>query len=1514
MEKGIRKVIISLLALILLYSTLAVSASFRAASAEGSGSGQMGPRMNHLQLKFYSNQSALFTGLLNGEVDLMDAPLTKAQYQEALGDSNILLGPIEELNEYDIAFNNNATDPSHNSYRKAMNYTEFRQAMACLIDKDGLVNGTLLNGFGERVDTPVPRPIMDNWVNFNVSKYASDGSLLNNYPWDYNETHALQILWTGGWYNHTSYPTLSSLLAYFSSHGSLPMGSVVYPLGHPKAGQPIDSIVAYIRSNDQVRKQAGEALVAEMTKLGINSTVNEGDANFCRVPVFNNHDFDFYTAGWGLSSLPTYFYSTFTPAGIYSGGPNIYLISDANLTQQATLECPNATSIAQSMNAALACQNIIVQQAMLVPLYTVNSHYAYRKGLLGVVPTKGYGLEGLLDLLTLNTQHQNYPTVNTIRYGTMSPPEQINPIFGGWGWEGSEATDRIFTGYMNTNPYKSTSPGKSPAGGDLPWMAYDWKYEQGPNGNAIVTLWFNQSIKWHDGAPLIVDDLNYTIYLQQAYGDSWDYADFIHIVNFTKIDDYTCKLYFDSPSIYNLYTCDCDIVPEHIYKYIAVPANASSGTSTTGHHGEWPGKNSNSSEILPGAPFTWSQLTGADGGKYTWVGTNMWKYQLGTYTGGAGGGMTLDANRNFFLYTPPAGEIDFQYYWNSGLAPQTGCYKVDLNDLVLMNIAYGSIGNPPSTNWNPACNIAAPSGLVNIASNVTLEVNYGVRWGYFPAAITFQPSTRYPWPMFRHDLEHTGYTESPAPNTNQTTWNYTTGGEVYSSPAAADGRVYVGCGGETGVVYCLDALSGTQIWNYTTNGGVVSCPALAGGNVYVGWWNSIYCLDALNGTRIWSYPIGGTSVHSSAAVVDGEVYVGSEDGWVYCLDAVNGTQLWSYTTGGPVRSSPALANGEVYVGSGDNRVYCLDALSGTRIWSYTAYAPVYSSPAVADGRVYVGSEDYNIYCLDAVNGTQLWSYTTGGPVRSSPALANGRVYVGSDDGVVYCLDALNGTQIWNYTTKGGVESSPAVTEGKVYLGSMDSTVYCLNALSGTVTWSYKTGNWVESSPAVADGMVFVGSNDGLVYAFGSLVETKDYSTVQAAVNAAAPGATVIVAKGIYSDTLSINKTLTILGEKGSYPVWGGGGSGIYLTLWSGASGSIVTGIAITNYNEGILVVNASGCQIHGNIMASMVQSGIELVGNTATGNLIYNNVFQDMPTAVNLTASATGNTIYKNIISSQTTLTINLQTDTNNVYENDISGNQVLVNMTDSNGNVIYHNNFMVTVQVSILTTGSNTWDDGYPLGGNYWSNSVIVDLYSGPYQNLTGSDGINDTAFTINANNKDRYPLTKPFDSHDIGVVNATLSKTIVGKGYPLLVSSIILNYGVYDENTKITVYGNTTAAAEQPIFLPERSPTTISTTWNTLSFAYGNYTLSVYAWPVPNQTDTTGNNLTIGTVKVTIPGDLNGDFKVNLADLTILAGAYGTRPGDAKWKANADIDGNGAVGLVDLTILAYYYQQHYP
>ncbi|TKA11826.1 serine/threonine protein kinase [Actinacidiphila oryziradicis] len=271
-----------------------------------------------------------------------------------------------------------------------------------------------------------------------------------------------------------------------------------------------------------------------------------------------------------------------------------------------------------------------------------------------------------------------------------------------------------------------------------------------------------------------------------------------------------------------------------------------------------------------------------------------------------------------------------------------------------------------------------------------------------------------------------------------------------------------------------------QPWCFLTGDKVCSSPAVADGTVYIGSWDhKVYALDAATGTQKWAHTTDGL-VDSSPAVADGTVYIGSYDGKVYALDAGTGTQKWAHTTGDGVGSSPAVADGTVYIGSYDGKVYALDAATGTEKWTHTTGGPV-ASPAVADGTVYIGSRDHKVYALDAATGTKKWTHTTGDWVLSSPAVADGTVYIGNRDGKVYALDAATGTEKWTHTTDGLVESSPAVADGTVYVGSWDGKVYALDAATGTEKWAHTTGE-VLSSPAVADGTVYIGSYDGKVYA------------------------------------------------------------------------------------------------------------------------------------------------------------------------------------------------------------------------------------------------------------------------------------------------------------------------------------------------------------------------------------------------------------------------------------------------
>jgi outer membrane protein assembly factor BamB len=315
--------------------------------------------------------------------------------------------------------------------------------------------------------------------------------------------------------------------------------------------------------------------------------------------------------------------------------------------------------------------------------------------------------------------------------------------------------------------------------------------------------------------------------------------------------------------------------------------------------------------------------------------------------------------------------------------------------------------------------------------------------------------------------------------TGMQVWNFTGTTWISSSPAVAYGLVYFGSF-DTNVT-ALNATTGALAWNYTTGGWLAaSSPAVADGIVYIGggYKNGVFALNATTGEKIWNYTTQG-QVHSSPAVASGVVYIGSFDKNLYAFNATTGEKIWNYSTANSIFSSPAVANGVVYIGSYDQNVYALNATNGNKIWNYTTGNWVASSPAIFADVVYVGSYDNNVYAFNASSGEKIWNYSTSGAISSSPAIAaNNIVYIGSGDNNTYALDAQTGAKIWSYQTGGDVFSSPAVADGVVYAPSRDGKIY---AIVGTqqvfdATWQAQTYPVTVSSDSALSDFQFVQQN------------------------------------------------------------------------------------------------------------------------------------------------------------------------------------------------------------------------------------------------------------------------------------------------------------------------------------------------------------------------------------------------------------------------------------------------------
>lgn len=188
----------------------------------------------------------------------------------------------------------------------------------------------------------------------------------------------------------------------------------------------------------------------------------------------------------------------------------------------------------------------------------------------------------------------------------------------------------------------------------------------------------------------------------------------------------------------------------------------------------------------------------------------------------------------------------------------------------------------------------------------------------------------------------------------------------------------------------------------------------------------------------------------------------------------------------------------------------------------------------------------------------------------------------------------------------------------------------------------------------------------------------------------------------------------------------------------------------------------------------------------------------------------------------------------------------------------------------------------------------------------------------------------TSPLAEEDVAVTNVTTikdgcpPKPTVSRGYNAEVNVTVQNQDTGPATFNVTAYanmtsnGNMTAIGTQLVVnLPSGNNITLTFTWSTTTFAYGNYTIIGYAWPLPTETDTTDNWYTGGTVLVTGPGDIRGSGKVEPSDFATLSVAFGSTPWKpgmiGSWNPNADLSGNKKVDPADFAILSVNFGNTY-
>jgi outer membrane protein assembly factor BamB len=204
----------------------------------------------------------------------------------------------------------------------------------------------------------------------------------------------------------------------------------------------------------------------------------------------------------------------------------------------------------------------------------------------------------------------------------------------------------------------------------------------------------------------------------------------------------------------------------------------------------------------------------------------------------------------------------------------------------------------------------------------------------------------------------------------------TIGGVVQVVSAQGDGQVRG-----------YEALTGKKLWEFDTNpkdavwpktrNELIATPVIYQDRVYIAngqdpehgeGTGHFYAIDATKRGditqtgRIWHFDKLRRSI-STAAVLDGVVYISDFSGFLYCLDANTGKEIWMHDLFAATWGSPFVADGKVYIGDEDGDVTVLAHSREKKVLAeMNMGSSVYATPAPAHGVLFLNNRN-QLYAL-----------------------------------------------------------------------------------------------------------------------------------------------------------------------------------------------------------------------------------------------------------------------------------------------------------------------------------------------------------------------------------------------------------------------------------------------------------------------------------------------------------------------------------------------------------------------
>lgn len=335
--------------------------------------------------------------------------------------------------------------------------------------------------------------------------------------------------------------------------------------------------------------------------------------------------------------------------------------------------------------------------------------------------------------------------------------------------------------------------------------------------------------------------------------------------------------------------------------------------------------------------------------------------------------------------------------------------------------------------------------------------------------------------LMRYDASSSGVSDATLQLPSSLSWKYHTDAEDFqavATPAVDDRAVYAPVGD---TIYAIDRVTGDLLWRQTAGDDILSSPAIADGILYVGTRdNNLLAVNTANGSIEWRFRTQG-AVDTPPVIAYGVIYFGSDANRVTALDLATRNVLWQFEARGRIKAPPLVYRDVVVVGTTNGRIYCLNA-QGQPLWSNTIEPGTFFASPVGERTKVVYASGRELIARDIYTGRLVWGrpFRAGGLIVGSPAVVGREIYVGARDGAVYAIDASRGQAIWKWPREGAVNpisSSLVVVDNKIVFRAGQRDIYAISMNGRDTLWQYTLPEVEERVATQPAGGMFMPGED-----------------------------------------------------------------------------------------------------------------------------------------------------------------------------------------------------------------------------------------------------------------------------------------------------------------------------------------------------------------------------------------------------------------------------------------------------